>query len=161
MVSDAHCLVFIWDEILQRIHQVQDLRSKYSAEISVEKDLPTELYEKVAELRFFLESIMLNQIADINIEFRASPPLRPYHYRANPVGPNLRIFHVCMIELHEGNVSLKRLLHLREALCDRAARDCFTVHALMDEFERLMQTDSLAKALVSDHMAKSLSRLSI
>ncbi|KAF3050908.1 hypothetical protein E8E11_003292 [Didymella keratinophila] len=159
--ADAHCLVFVWDEILQRILNVQDLLSQHSANISIDEALPDELHDKLSELRFFVEAVMLNQIGDLNIEFQASPGLRQYHYRANPEDSNLRKFDIRVCEPPQQNASLRRVLELKGAIRDSGCRDCFTMHVLMNEFERLMQSDPRARALVSAHIAKSLSRLSI
>lgn len=161
MITDAHCFVFIWDEIQQRIVHVQDLLTRHSKNISVDRDLPVQLHDQLSELRFFLESVMMNQVGDLDIEFRASPPLRKYYYRANAGDSNMRKFEVRVTEIPGGATSLKRLRSLIEAICNSTYRDKYTLHILLDEFERLVQTDPRAKDLVSAHVAESLSRLSI
>ena len=85
---------------------------------------------------------MLDQVDDLDAQFHASPPVRQYHYRANANDPNLRKFEVQLVPIPEQNISLKRLLLLVGAICNNADRDCFTMHVLMDKFERLIQTDA-------------------
>lgn len=53
MAADAHCLVFTLQEVLQRISSAQKLWERYSAEILIDKDLPVELQDKLAELGSF------------------------------------------------------------------------------------------------------------
>lgn len=59
------------------------------------------------------EAVMVDQVADIGIEFHASPALRPYHYRANANDTKLRVFDVKVLPLDERHVILKRVLQLK------------------------------------------------
>jgi hypothetical protein len=58
--------VFIWDEIHERITKLRNLSSKYSRDISVEKDLLDEYFEALVETRYFLEHISLDIFLSIS-----------------------------------------------------------------------------------------------
>ncbi|KAJ4314722.1 hypothetical protein N0V94_006327 [Neodidymelliopsis sp. IMI 364377] len=161
MAADAHCLVFIWDEIDKRISQLQKLWSTYSETISAEKDLPIDLHTMLVELRFFIDMVTQNLISDIKHAFWASPALRGYHYRANQNDQNLRRHDIRTINLGGNDPSVKHILDLRDAICDVGRRDLLTLHALLDEFERLMRDDPRARSLISAHLAKDLSQISV
>jgi hypothetical protein len=161
MAADAHCLVFIWDEIGKRISQLQKLWPTYSETMSAEKDLPIDLHTMLVELRFFIDMVTQNLISDIRHAFWASPALRGYHYRANQNDQNLRRHDIRTIDLDGKDPSVKHILELRDAICDIGRRDLLTLHALFDEFERLMRDDARAKSLISAHVAKDMSQISV
>lgn len=162
MIIDDHCKVFIWHEIHQRITQLRDLSSRHAKHIRVNKDLPLDLFEALKKTRFLLENISLDFITIIKAEFPASPPLRAFHYRANPDDLNLRKFFVKPIEkIDENDKSLMQLLRLISLFQDKGFRSFCTLHSILDEFGRLMQDDARAKSLISPRMASSISQLCI
>jgi hypothetical protein len=49
LAADAHCAVFVWHEIHERITKLRCLSSKFTQEICIEKDLPNEYLEALAK----------------------------------------------------------------------------------------------------------------
>lgn len=80
LAAGSHCAVFIWHEIHERIIKLCTISSKYSMDMSVEKDLPDEYFEALVETRYFLEHISLDLISIVNVEYRVSPALRSSHF---------------------------------------------------------------------------------
>lgn len=58
-------------------------------------------------------------------------------------------------------MGLDRFLRLKGCLGDPQGREVFGIHTLLNEIERLTQTDARAKSFVSAHLAKRLSRISV
>jgi hypothetical protein len=162
MAADAHCAIFVWHEIHERLATLCTLAAKYAQVISIENNLPLEFIELLAETRYFLERISQDLIDIINFEFSASPPLRKYHFRGNRDDPNLgRYLIIQRTKVDSDDKLVHRLLRLIRILEDKGMRDVITLHVLLDELERLMQDEPRAKALITPHLASTISQLSI
>jgi hypothetical protein len=160
LTADAHCAVFIWHEIQTRMAKINEMSIRYTREISVEKDLPADYFEALAELRFFLERISLDLIDTVNAEYRPSPPLRGSHFRETATY-NVGYYIQLLPGICARDPVLDCVLNLLLMLTDRGFRDLFSLHVILDELERLMQANAQAKALITPHLASSLSQLSI
>ncbi len=162
LASDAHCAVFYWNHIHKSIIKVQELHTKYTSSISVEKDLPVELSASLSSLRFFIQMISLDIITNIKTAFAASPALRKYHFRDPNHESGSRTYYV----VHNTNVeiesrALHKILAWKYLFETNKLRDAFTLHNLLDEFERLMQVEPHAKEAISPYIADHISQLSI
>jgi hypothetical protein len=162
MAADAHCAVFVWHEINERITRLRHLSSKYASVITEEEDLPAEYFEALAETQVFLESISLDLITIVKTEFHASPPLREYYFRDNPDDPNVHLYHVVPMEdVHPEDEVLCHILRLIRLFGNKGVRDLISLHVILDKFERLLHNEPRAKALITPHIASTLSQLSI
>ncbi|KAF2821817.1 hypothetical protein CC86DRAFT_410896 [Ophiobolus disseminans] len=162
MTQDAHCLVFLWHEIHARIMKLRQISSQYAQQITVGNDLQSSYLDAMAETRSFLEQASLDLISIVKTEFLPYPPLRGYHHRANPNDTNLHVFHIEQLPgIDVDNKILIHVLGLIHVLSDNGWRDLLSLHVILDEFERLMQDEPRAKALITPHIATTLSQLSI
>ncbi|KAH6643580.1 hypothetical protein C7974DRAFT_407311 [Boeremia exigua] len=163
LIMDAHCMIFNWDHISNSLCRLRNLSTKYADIISVDSDLPTGLLYELIETRFFIESVSIDLITMTKTYFPASPPLRKHSYRGNPDDPNKRRISVMprYSDYKKYDDTLGYLLRLIEMFKERGPRDLFTLHVIMDEFERFMQSGAQAKALISPFMANLLSQLAI
>jgi hypothetical protein len=154
--------VYIWHETAERIKRLQQLSSKYAGTMALEKDLPSDMLELMAETRFFLESISLDLFAALKAEYRESPPLRKYHYRDNPDAANDQLYSVQQVAgTSAKDPVLHRVLTLFATLENKGLREMYTVHVVLDEFERLMQDEPRAKESITPHIAFTISQLSV
>jgi hypothetical protein len=162
MAADAHCAVFVWHEINERISKLRQLSSKYASFITEEEDLPSEYFEALAETQVFLENISLDLISIVKTEFKASPPLRKYNFRANPNDPNVHVYHIMPADdVDPEDEVLYYTLRLLRIFEDKGWRDLFSLYVILDEFERLLHDEPRAKTLITSHIASTLSQLSI
>jgi hypothetical protein len=162
MATDAHCAVFCWYEIHHRLTNLRLLLEKHGIGLNVDEDLPTDLFDALTETRFFLENISLDIIGNIKFEYRSSPHLRKYHFRDNPVDGNLHIYSLKQrLDIDTKDKVLEQVLQFINVLEDKGLRNLLGLHVLLDETERLMQDEPLAKALITPHIASYLSQLSI
>jgi hypothetical protein len=162
MAADAHCAVFVWHEINERISKLRQLSSKYASFITEEEDLPSEYFEALAETQVFLENISQDLIGIVKTEFNAAPPLRKYHFRANPNDPNVHVYHIMPVrDVDPEDKVLCYTLRLLRIFEDKGLRDLFSLYVILDEFERLLHDEPRAKTLITPHIASTLSQLSI
>jgi hypothetical protein len=158
MAADAHCAVFYWHEIHERMTKLRQLSRKYAHEVMPEKDLPSEYFETLVKTRSFIETISLDLISIITTEYRASPPLREYHYRKTTTEYT---YYVESWPHVKKDKILHSVLILLVKLEDKGLRDLFNLHCILDELERIMQDEPRAKSLITPHLASSLSQLSV
>jgi hypothetical protein len=162
MAADAHCAVFVWHEINERISKLRHLSSKYASTITKEEDLPSEYFEALAETQVFLETISLDLISIVKTEFNASPPLRKYHFRNNPNDPNVHVYHIMPVQdVDPEDKVLCHVLRLLRIFENKGLRDLFSLHVVLDEMERLLHDEPRAKTLITPHITSTLSQLSI
>ncbi|KAH7064346.1 hypothetical protein BKA63DRAFT_586258 [Paraphoma chrysanthemicola] len=152
MASDAHFSVFFWHEIQDRITKLQYLASKYAPNLDPKKSLPFDYLEAMAETRHFLECA----------EAPASPPLRKAHVRDDTGNDNLSMCRILpSLTVDPADKILGHILELLRIFEDKGLLELFSLHVILDEFERLMQDEPRAKTLISPHIASSLSQLSV
>jgi hypothetical protein len=151
--------VYIWHETAERIKRLRQLSSKYAGIIALEKDLPSDMLELMAETRFFLESISLDLFAALKAEYRGTLPLRKYHYRDNADDQLYSVQQVAGISAKD--LVLHRVLTLFAIPENKGLREMYTVHVVLDEFERLMQAEPRTKEVIAPHIASTISQLSV
>jgi hypothetical protein len=98
----------------------------------------------------------------VKTEYPASPPLRDSHFRDTKIHiSNSGHFVKPRPDIDWQDRTLCRVLQLLRMLCHKGLRDLFSLHVILDELERLMQAELRAKALITPHLASTLSQLSI
>lgn len=163
LIMDAHCLVSNWDHILKGLDDLREMSNQYSDDIRVDKDLPTRFLNKLAETRYFIESVSRDLVTMIRANLIASPPLRAYFYRGSSEAARQRLFGVLPRYKNPDQYGqdLGLLLRWFDRFEDKGSRNFFTLHVMMDEIERLMQTNAKVKALISPYVASLISQLAI
>ncbi|KAF2029894.1 hypothetical protein EK21DRAFT_112377 [Setomelanomma holmii] len=116
----------------------------------------------MAETRYFLEKISLDLIDVLKAAFRSSSPLRSCHYRED-VGDGT--MNMCRVMI-SSNIDTKdevlmHVLMLIQIFGDKGTREFVSLHSILDEFEHLMQDEPRAKTLITQHVASTLSQLSV
>lgn len=160
LIMDSCFMVFFWDHVAKSMARLHDLSSKYADVITVHADLPAELFNELADIRYFLEHVSVDIITMVKTYFPGSPPLRGYFFRANSDGVASHI--IPRFGRHEyQNARLRHLLDLIDLFGDKGFRGYFTLHTIMDELESFMQRDAESKALISPYMASMISQLAI
>lgn len=162
MTQDAYYAVFYWHEVCERLENLHQLAAKYAHITVMDIDLPDEYLDALAETRHFVENIRLDLIGVLKYIFRKSPLQREFHYRANP---NERNIHIPGTRLKPNADPNDKVLHKVERLItifeNHGLRNSFGVHVIIEEFERLMQTEPRAMELMTPHIAHHISEVSI
>ncbi|KAF8349259.1 hypothetical protein F5887DRAFT_1233694 [Amanita rubescens] len=144
VVADADVSLAGWDEIHRQITDVQLLMAKYENDILPEKDLPEELLKAFLTLDYTLEQSTKGPIHKLKVSLPASPRVRALFVR-EPPAPNSSIIRVSR----------------QRPPGDRGQLHLAGLNTLMDEMDRLIQSDLKLKELISPWVANIISDLSV
>lgn len=156
VVADAYFSLACWDRLHRQLTNVHLLMLKYKDAILPEKDLPEELLNAFLMLDYSLEQFTMGPIHKLKIGAPASPPLRSLFIR-DPVESSI----IPRRHKPPSNKSIERLIWLFETMWDDQKLHLAGLHIVMDEMERLTQSDLKIKELISPRVAYIISDLSV
>ncbi|KAK4542981.1 hypothetical protein LTR36_005979 [Oleoguttula mirabilis] len=144
VMTDAYVPIEIWTDLHQQVRQLQALQRKYAAVVSPDKDLPQDPLEVLKRCT------------------TASPPLRPYHVRV----PSESDTSTKLLVMHKPGLKFDKIqsqfFWLIRTLWDNTEQLFLAgLTNVVDELERLMQTEPKAKEMVSSYIAGVLADLSV
>ncbi|KAF1963529.1 hypothetical protein CC80DRAFT_511841 [Byssothecium circinans] len=147
LIGDAHSLVFMWEEIGE-------------SGMKPDKSVLPDFFDSLVRAVYYIESATLDIIGVIRALLPSSPPLRAFHFLANPEDANPSSLYIQVKPNNPRDKLRDRILSLYDLLVDKGTRDFVTLPSLMDEFGRLMLYDDRAKSLISPYIASLISQLS-
>ena len=156
VVADAYVSLACWDEVHRQITDVQLLIAKYKNDILPEKDLPEELLKA---FDYTLEQFTKGPIHKLKVSLPASPPIRALFVREPPT-PNSSIIRVRK-QRSPGDKDKELLFWIFETMWDEQQLHLAGLNTLMDEMDRLIQSDFKLKELISPWVANIVSDLSV
>ncbi len=159
VVADAYVSLAGLDEMHRQITNVQLLMTKYKDDILPEKDLPEELLMAFLTLDYHLEQSTKGPIHKLKVSLPASPPVRALFVREPPT-PNSSMIYVSR-QRSPGDKGRDLLFWIFEAMWDEQQLHLVGLNTLMDEMDRLIQSDSKLKELISPWVANIISDLSV
>ncbi|KUL88450.1 hypothetical protein ZTR_05503 [Talaromyces verruculosus] len=161
VVRDAYRNIELWSTLHSVLVELRQLLAKYQHEIAPEKSLPTELYDAFVNLWFALKQFMDDPISDLRMATPASPLLRSLWVR-QPQEPGTTMM---VVETRRGVTKTKNqreLIWILSMLWDKQSPMLHAGHkTLLDELERLVESDPKNKELVSFRMASLISDLAV
>ena len=159
VVADAYFSLAVWDRLHRQMADVQSLMMKYKNDIVPGKDLPEELLEAFLLLDYSLEQFSKGPVGNLNLNVPASPPLRAFYVREPPTSNNSAI----RVRRHKppSDKGTERLLWIFETMQNDTQLHNAGLHTLMDEMERLTESDWKIKKLISPWVANIISDLSV
>ncbi|KAK5017276.1 hypothetical protein LTR39_001635, partial [Cryomyces antarcticus] len=157
---DAHFSLVIWENIYQQILNLKSLKQKYSKDIMPNKELPKEYMDALQKLHFRLEQSSRGPIGVLKTGVPASPPLRSFWVR-EPQVPGTTMIQVKSRTGLEREKNRERLMWIFGTLWDEQQLFLVGLNTLMDELERLTQSEQKAKELLSPWVARAVSDLSV
>lgn len=160
VVANAYLPLETWNDLHEQVVKLQSLQEKYSAQILIDKNLPEDYLDALLKFQFYLEQNMNGLIAVLKQSAVASPPLRRFFARA-PQQPGTTKMQVMSKPNLPPDRVRTRLLWLFSTLWDEHKRLLLGVENLIEETERLIQSEPKAKELVSPYIASVLGDLSI
>lgn len=160
LVHESHSMLFVWDDLVSRIAQLQLLMEKHAAEITPEKHLPTELLEALLKLRTSLIVNANGPISYLKQDALAPPPLHScFHYLSdyNPATDTPRP----KSRAGPAFKGERYLLWILMTLWDTRSVLRVGLPTVADELERLIESDPAVKRLISSRVANIISDLSL
>ncbi|KAB8075126.1 hypothetical protein BDV29DRAFT_172510 [Aspergillus leporis] len=160
VLSDAYFAFGLWDEIQLQLGNLQTLMAKNGPNLRPEKDLPEDLEFAFCKLLWFLEHMVRGPIINLQVGVPPSPPLRSFFVRAEPHHgkDNIRTMSK---ESFVADKKRNRLSFLLVTLWDERNRHLAGLHNLMDELDRLIESEKSIKSLLSPWVLSTISDLSL
>ncbi|POS75154.1 hypothetical protein DHEL01_v206455 [Diaporthe helianthi] len=161
-LSNAYLQLEVFTELSRQARGLQSLQAKYATVISPLKDLPGEYLEALLKFRYYVEQVAKGPLDRLKQVVVASPPMRNFFVRQPPPDSVTPMIAVMSKPRVKPNKTEEHVLWLLRTLWedDRAlffAR--FTI--VMDELDRVINSESTAKEMISAHVASIIGDLSI
>jgi hypothetical protein len=160
VIAEAYFSLAIWDDIHSQISNLQSLKQKHAHDITYENDLPPEFLEAFLTLSFSLDKYVEGPILMLKTAVPPSPPLRAYFVRAPEEG-NSNIISVRGKMGKPRDKIYSRVMWIFQTLWDSQQRHLAGLHTLMDEMERLVDSETRARYLLSARVISTIADLSV
>lgn len=156
-LNDAYTAYFIFDTIHKKVVELENLEKRYSKSISPQKKLPKQYQQALLNFNHFLEVTPKGLIYCLKSGVTSSPPLRSLFVREPQELNTTKI-----VVRSKQNVSPKdELLRLFQLLWDNQQAFLYGLPNLMDELERLVESDREQKQRLSGWVSSHVSDLAL
>lgn len=156
-IDDAYTAHFIFDTIHKKVVELENLEQRYSESISPRRKLPKQYQQALLKLNHFLDETPKGLIYCLKVGVPPSPPLRSLFVR-EPQEPNTTKIVVRSRQSASRNDELLRLFQL---LWDDQQLFLYGFPNLMDELERLVESDRKQKQRLSGWVKSIVSDLAL
>ncbi|KAK3403434.1 hypothetical protein B0T20DRAFT_26455 [Sordaria brevicollis] len=170
LVNSAYMEVEVYNELHRQAKELKALQEKYANVISVKDDLPKEYLKALLKFRFYLNQATKGVLGQLKQSALSSPPMRNLAVRNYPS----QSFEESMRDLQTDKIAAainsrhkmtpveKRLMWLLRTLWEDGM-DLFLASQpiIVDELERLLETEKEASNLISSYVAGLIGQLSI
>jgi hypothetical protein len=155
VIIDAYGNLIVWDLLCQQISKLSALKEKYSRIISPKRELPPDYMTELLTFRYMLDQTSKGPILTLKTGIPASPPLRSQWVREPDTGSN-----VIRVRTKKG-VKTDPMMWVFQTLCDDHRLTLCGLPDLMDELERVIESDSKQKERLSAWVARVISDLGV
>ena len=159
-VTNAYLKIELWNVLLGRAVELQALKEKHNKDISLGKDLPEEYAMAFYKFMHHLKQLAKGPIGVLKQGAFGSPPLRIFFER-EPQNPNNTIIQIRRKGILTKNKVRDELIWLLTTLFDEDQLFLLDLGILMDELDRLLESESTAKELISSWVADKISDLAV
>ncbi|EAA32429.1 hypothetical protein GE21DRAFT_7472 [Neurospora crassa] len=162
LVKTAYMDVEVYNELHRQAQELQGLQEKYAKAISVKDDLPKEYLKALLKFRFYLYQATKGVLGELKQTVMSSPPMRYLSIRAQGSLRDLNDVAVAFNPNHKLTPVEKRLVWLLRTLWEDGM-DLFLASQpiIVDELERLLETEKEASRMISSYVAGLIGQLSI
>lgn len=162
LVTTAYMEVEIYNELHRQAKELQGLQEKYAKVISVKDDLPKEYLKALLKFRFYLYQATKGVLGELKHTAMSSPPMRYLSFRTQGSSRDLNKVAVAFNPNHKMTPVEKRLVWLLRTLWEDGM-DLFLASQpiVVDELERLLETETEASRMISSYVAGLIGQLSI
>ena len=158
VIADAYSSQFIFEVTHKKIVNLERLQAKYSASISPWKKLPLEYQQALLNLDYLLEQTPKGLIQSLKVGVPPSPPLRSLFVR-EPQEPNTTM--ILVRAKQDASLKKDKLIRLFRILWDDQQLFLFKLPNVMDELERLVETEREQKQRLSGWVRSFVSDLAL
>ncbi|ERF73677.1 hypothetical protein EPUS_00930 [Endocarpon pusillum Z07020] len=156
-IGDAYTAHFIFDTIHKKVVELENLEQRYSESISPQRRLPKQYQQALLNFNHFLDETPKGLIYCLKVGVPPSPPLRSLFVR-EPQEPN-----TTKIVVRSRQIASRKdeLLRLFQILWDDQQLFLYALPNLMDELERLVESDRQQKQRLSGWVKSIVSDLAL
>ena len=162
VVSEAYLGLEVWAELRQQAEQLQDLKTRYSEDISPTAGLPEEYLHAILKFQHYLNQASKGPLNQLMHCLVASPPWRPFFVRDPPpdsITPKIGTMLKPGAKLEK--VQSQLLWLLRVLWEDGQQLFLLRKTAVVDELGHLIASEKKAEEMLSDFIASQVSDLTI
>jgi hypothetical protein len=159
-IVSALVSIEVWGSIHEQVVALQRLKERYADSISPEKDLPEEYAFAFYRLDHHLRQFSKGPINTLKTGFVASPPMRPYFVRL-PQDPTNTIIQIMKRAGLSKDQTRDELTWIFTTMFDEHQLHLIGLNTLIDELERMMESDTKAKEFISPWVTDKISDLSV
>ncbi|PVH94037.1 hypothetical protein DM02DRAFT_603094 [Periconia macrospinosa] len=162
VLATAYLSLEVWSELHTQVKELRTLQGRYEHQITADAELPEEYLNALLRFRHYLNQASKDPIGQLKHCAYSSPPLRHLFVRIPPVDPSTPMIQVTRkpgVKLEKLETELIWLL--QTLIEDGSTLFLVGLTNVVDELERLIQSDPKAKALISSHVADVFSDLSV
>ncbi|KAL5420796.1 hypothetical protein PMIN04_006125 [Paraphaeosphaeria minitans] len=161
-MTNAHIGLEIWSELLVQVKDLRRLQSRYKKNITPEKALPGEYLDALLRFQHYLNQAMKDPIRQLKHCAYSSPPLQHLFVRLPPADSSTPMINIMSKPgLKNDRIETELIWLLQTLIEDGSTLFLIGPTNVVDELERLIQSDAKAKGLISAHVADVFSDLSI
>lgn len=162
IILEAYMDLMMYSELHEQAVNLTKLHAKYQSVLSPEKKLPEEFLMALLKFRYYLNQASRGLLNQLKQFASASPPLRKFFVRSPPDDSNLLLINVhSKPGVHKAKPQFE-LIWLLSTLWENDHQVFFMgMPFLLDELERLLQSETQAQELISAQIAAYIGNLSI
>ncbi|KAI4944897.1 hypothetical protein J4E91_008241 [Alternaria rosae] len=168
VATDCYIDLFMWNELRQRISELNHLSLLYKDELGFGKlggkeELPEDFSESLVEAWSFLEFFQLEIIQELRLAWSSSLEIRAYFSQECDHSVEDMVVGIKFTSKgsRKRDKELERVFTLFKYLWEPPVRQSLKVHTLVETLDNLLQTNERARNLTSPFAASLLSKLSI
>ncbi|OAP61579.1 hypothetical protein AYL99_03782 [Fonsecaea erecta] len=161
VVTEAYLGLEIFSEPSRQVRCLRDLQSKYQDDISPDRDLPVDYLDALLKFRFYLTQTAKGSLNMLKQKVVASPPFRAFFSRSPPDNPNSPFVSIQSKGLKMGQAEAQLLWLLRTLWEDDKDLFFLRMPLVVDELQRLIDTEQKAKEMISKHISGLIGDLAI
>lgn len=162
VVSEAYLELEYFSELSSQAKNLASLQMKYADEISPSKELPEEYLKALLRFRHYLNQGAKGPLNNLKHTVVASPPLRRLFARQPP--PDARTPKITVVQkpgVKMNTVETQLIWLLRTLWEDDNQLFLASMSVVVDELERLLQSETHARELLSSYITAVVGDLSI
>lgn len=162
VVVNAYIELEYFSELSSQAKNLASMQEKYARDISPSKDLPKEYLEALLRFQFYVSQSAKGPLGNLKFAAVASPPLRKFFIREPPAdyqSPKIRV--ISRPGFKMDNVEEQLVWLLRTLWEDGTDLFLASTPLVIDEIERLIQSEPRAGQLLSSRITAIIGDLSI
>ncbi|KAL2822761.1 hypothetical protein BDW59DRAFT_149106 [Aspergillus cavernicola] len=162
IVWESYSDLEIFSKLSEQAKQLELLQQKYTAEISPDKDLPAEYLEAFIRFRYYIDQAAKAPLLKLSRSAQAAPPMRKFFVRIPPPDTQTTMIGVMTKPGTKMNNIEHELIWLLHTLGQDDKPLFFaSLPLIVDELERLIQSEKQAQVLLTAYLTEVISDLSI